>query len=490
MTEGQISSEGIEVFISYSHKDELLKDELEKHLSILKRQKLILTWFDRKIGAGEEWMGQIDEHLDSSQIILLLISADFLASDYCYDIEMTHAMERHESGEARVIPIILRPVDWKDAPFGKLQALPTNAEPVVSKKWGSTDEAFVDITKGLRDAIGSFTPKNPASANSKTAPNGSLKNIIVDQMHRGDYTTINAAIAAAAPGSRILVRSGVYDEGLIIDKPLEIVGDGYSGDVVIRATGKSAILFEATRGKISNLTLRQNGGGSSHGVNIALGCLELMGCDITSDSGVCIGVHGTAYPKIIGNRIHNGKDGGIYVYENGQGIIENNDVYGNANTGVYISDGGNPIVKSNKIHDMKSTGVDVVRKGQGIIEDNDIYGNVHSGIWISSEGNPIVKKNRIYNGESSGIDINRNGLGLIEDNDIYGNAKGGIDIKSGGNPLVRHNRINKNNYWAFFIVDKGAGKIEDNDIRCNELGAWSISEDSEPLVRRARNLEK
>ena len=109
---------------------------------------------------GEEWKGQIDEHLDSAQIILLLISADFLASNYCYDIEMKHAMERHESGEARVIPIILQPVDWKDAPFGKLQALPTNAEPVVSKKWGSTDEAFVDITRGLREAIGSF-PKIP-----------------------------------------------------------------------------------------------------------------------------------------------------------------------------------------------------------------------------------------------------------------------------------------------------------------------------------------
>lgn len=133
MDNGQISSEGIEVFISYSHKDELLRDELERHSSILKRQKIISTWHDRKIGAGDDWKGQIDDHLDSAQIILLLISADFLASDYCYDIEMNRAIERHEFGEARVIPIILRPVDWKGAPFGKLQALPKNAEPVISK---------------------------------------------------------------------------------------------------------------------------------------------------------------------------------------------------------------------------------------------------------------------------------------------------------------------------------------------------------------------
>ena len=83
MANGQISSEGIEVFISYSHKDEELRDELEKHLSILKHLKLISTWNDRKIGAGEEWKGQIDEHLNSAQIILLLISADFFASEYC-----------------------------------------------------------------------------------------------------------------------------------------------------------------------------------------------------------------------------------------------------------------------------------------------------------------------------------------------------------------------------------------------------------------------
>lgn len=148
-----LSSNNLEFFISYSHKDALLRDELETHLSILKRQGLILIWHDRKIGAGDEWKQKIDEHLNSSQIILLLISADFLASDYCYDIEMKRAMERHESGEARVIPIILRPVDWKDAPFGKLQALPTNAEPVIGKKWGCIDEAFMDIAKGIRKTI-------------------------------------------------------------------------------------------------------------------------------------------------------------------------------------------------------------------------------------------------------------------------------------------------------------------------------------------------
>jgi hypothetical protein len=151
MADEQIFSEGIEVFFSYSHKDEPLRDELEKYLSKLKRQKLISAWYDRKIGAGVEWKGQIDGHLDSARIILLLISADFLSSDYCYDIEMKRAMERHESGEARVIPIILRPVDWRGAPFGALQALPSNAIPIVL--WKSRNRAFLNITNGIRNVI-------------------------------------------------------------------------------------------------------------------------------------------------------------------------------------------------------------------------------------------------------------------------------------------------------------------------------------------------
>ncbi|HWS87418.1 MAG TPA: tetratricopeptide repeat protein [Pyrinomonadaceae bacterium] len=141
-------TEPLELFYSYSHRDEDLRDKLETHLSMLKRQKVINQWHDRGILAGEEWGGEIDEHLKAADIILLLVSADFLASDYCYDIELKLAMERHEKSEARVVPIILRPCDWSGAPFGKLQALPKNAKPVTT--WPNQDEAFTDIAKGIR----------------------------------------------------------------------------------------------------------------------------------------------------------------------------------------------------------------------------------------------------------------------------------------------------------------------------------------------------
>ncbi|CAN5906184.1 hypothetical protein BH20PSE1_BH20PSE1_14280 [soil metagenome] len=149
MTEG--GGAPIHLFYSYSHKDEKLRNQLETHLALLRRQGLIHQWHDRRIGAGQEWAGAIDVNLESAQIILLLVSADFIASDYCYEKEMARAIERHEAGEARVIPVILRAVDWKDAPFAKLQALPKDGKPVTA--WADRDAAWLDVAQGIRKAV-------------------------------------------------------------------------------------------------------------------------------------------------------------------------------------------------------------------------------------------------------------------------------------------------------------------------------------------------
>jgi len=143
-----MASEAVEVFISYSHKDEALRQELDAHLKILERQGHISAWHDRKILPGDEWDGEISTYLEQADLILLLVSSDFIASDYCWNIEITRAMARHEVGEAIVVPIILRPVEWKDAPFSKLQAMPKNAKPVIT--WDQKDLAFAEIASGLR----------------------------------------------------------------------------------------------------------------------------------------------------------------------------------------------------------------------------------------------------------------------------------------------------------------------------------------------------
>jgi hypothetical protein len=139
------------LFFSYSHADENLRDMLEKHLTALKHQGLIDTWHDRRINAGTELHGEIDKNLNTAEIILLLVSADFIASKYCYDVEMSRAIERHNAGEARVIPVILRACDWHDTPFGKLMATPKDGKPIVS--WTDIDEAFLDIVTSIKKVL-------------------------------------------------------------------------------------------------------------------------------------------------------------------------------------------------------------------------------------------------------------------------------------------------------------------------------------------------
>lgn len=147
----------IEVFISYSHKDDDLREELVTHLANLKRQGKITAWHDRAIEAGEEWEDQIKDKLETAGIILLLVSPPFMASDYCYDIEMQRAVERHDAGTARVIPIILRPCDWQGSPFSKLQVVPKDAKPVT--QWNDRDAAFLDIVQNIRRAVDSLAKK-------------------------------------------------------------------------------------------------------------------------------------------------------------------------------------------------------------------------------------------------------------------------------------------------------------------------------------------
>lgn len=143
----------IEIIFCYAREDDKLRQNLEKQLRALKRQGLINVWYDRQINSGIEWKYEVDRHFNTANIILLLISSDFMDSDYCYSVEMKHAMERHRHGDARVIPVILRPTLWQGAPFGKLQALPPDAIPVVNRKWRSQDEAFFTIAKGIKKVV-------------------------------------------------------------------------------------------------------------------------------------------------------------------------------------------------------------------------------------------------------------------------------------------------------------------------------------------------
>jgi len=151
----------VKLFFSYSHKDEYLRDELEIHLSALKRQGIIFTWHDRRISPGDEFNNEISEYLEEANIILLLVSPYFIDSDYCYEIEMKRAMVRHKEGAAIVVPVILHPCDWHDMPFGKLLACPKDGKPI--SKFPNMHDAFLDVTKAVKTAVTKLRPGISAS---------------------------------------------------------------------------------------------------------------------------------------------------------------------------------------------------------------------------------------------------------------------------------------------------------------------------------------
>jgi WD40 repeat protein len=148
----------VKIFFCYAHEDERLLNKLKSHLSPLRRQRLIEIWHDRDISAGLKWEKEINKNLNEADIILLLISPDFMDSDYCYGKEMQRALERDQRGEARAIPVILRPVYWQSV-LGTLQALPRDGQPIISTSWHTEDEAFLNVVNGIRKVIEDLIPK-------------------------------------------------------------------------------------------------------------------------------------------------------------------------------------------------------------------------------------------------------------------------------------------------------------------------------------------
>ena len=157
----------VSLFYSYAHEDEPLRDELAGHLKILERRGLIQAWHDRQIRPGQAWDQAIDQHLSTADLVLLLVSKDFIGSDYIWGVELAQTMKRQQARQCEVVPIIVRavdidPSDADDLPFLKLQGLPPDLKPVTS--WANRDEAWTQVAKGLRATVNAIRARRPAAA--------------------------------------------------------------------------------------------------------------------------------------------------------------------------------------------------------------------------------------------------------------------------------------------------------------------------------------
>lgn len=514
---------------------------------------------DKKdIGWGENWKKRVEQGLDAATFLIPILTPSYFQSEPCreeYEIfkEREKQLGRNDlilsiyyvecdeiadSAVCRSDPWFIDVSERQYEDWCNLRLKSLNSSTV--------RYALERLAKQIKQAIKGVTPqlilpdiestieKSMGKAVAQPVRPEEITTHIVDSMQQGDFVTISEAIAAAGSGDRVIIRHGCYTEGLVVNKSLEIVGEGGPGDVVVEAEGCNTIIFKTNMGIMRNLTVSQSGGGNWYAVNIIQGQLVLEDCDITSQSLACIAIHNEANPTIRRNRIHDGKRSGIIMYDNALGTIEDNDIFGNALAGIQISggsnlivrcnrihdqkgsgvlmyanslgtieyndifangyagvaikDGGNPTVRHNRIHDQKESGVFVYENGLGTIEDNDIFGNGYACVAVREGGNPTVCRNNIHDGKQSGIHVYKNGLGTIEGNDIFGNVYAGVAIRDGGNPTVRSNRINRNGYEAVWVYRNGSGIFEENDLRDNGMGAWSIEKGCK--VKRARNKVK
>lgn len=269
----------MKAFISYSHKDADALDRLHTHLAMLRREGAIEAWFDREILAGGELDATITSQLESSELVLLLVSPDFLASDYCVEREMQRALERHAAGDARVVPIIIEPCDWKASPLRHLKALPRDAKPV--SEWTNQNNAYLDVVNEIRRILCSDNQPDVGAAPMATAAatdggTGARRYRVkrdFDEIDRSDFRT--AAFRS--------VRS--YFERAIAE--IDSIDDLRGRFVVLTETSFTCTLVNKVRDRgVAHITVHCRG--SSHGFSDIFYSFSENAADNTANGGFSI----------------------------------------------------------------------------------------------------------------------------------------------------------------------------------------------------------
>ena len=463
-------------FLSYVHFDDdhnhgritTLRERLEGEIETLYGRPVRILQDRTGIGWGEPWERWIEDGLDSVAFLIPVVTPKYFQSDYCRaEFERFRERERQLGREDLILPIYFVDADEVNEEAARAtdpiavelhrrqyaDCRDLRHESLTSAAAGRRLEGMARKIKAAlpplpgrpsrprrRPAPTDSAPSAPVSEQTSPSSRNEPTTVTVDGMGRGDYTSLVDAVRAAQAGTRILVRPGLYTGGIVLDKPLEIVGDGPLAEIEVVATGEDVLRFETTMGRVSGLTIKQRGG-DAYGVNIAQGRLILESCDITSEGLSCVAVHSGADPVVRGNRIHDGKDGGVFVYEEGRGTYEDNDVFANAKAGFGVATGADPVVRGNRVHDGEQAGVFVYEEGRGTYEDNDVLANTYAGFVVATGADPVVRGNRISANGYEGVWVYKGGKGTYERNHLWDNKYGPWRIGSTAGEVTRLGNI-------------------------------------------------
>lgn len=314
--------------------------------------------------------------------------------------------------------------------------------------------------------------------------------LVVSKQTNADCRTIQEAIDLAQPGWQILVRPGLYIEDLIINKPVEILGEGEAQEIVIQSSESNCLLMKTDYAVVRNLTLQGNVGHQEDRnfvVNIPKGQLILEDCYINTSSLSTIVIHGFETNPIIRRcQISAGKENGIWIHTQAQGIVENCSIFNHGLAGIKIENEAHPTIRHCKIYQGANSGVLVSQKGKGLIENCQIFSNINAGVEIRERGNPILSHCQIFEGKTSGLFIHTNGQGLIEDCEIFKNGLQGIAIEEKGNPVIYKCRIYQGKEHGILIYNNGKGIIKNCEIFKNGYAGVEIREGGNPFIYQCK----
>jgi len=336
-------------------------------------------------------------------------------------------------------------------------------------------------------ATQSQVQSNKKSQTASAAAN--QKTVVVSANGNGDFAQIGEALRNVAPNTRLMIRPGLYNESLIIDKNVEIVGDGEPEEIKIIATDSSCFQMRCEKATVRGLTLRGSGaryGRAFFAVDVPHGELLLEDCDINSDSLSCVAIHGAyANPLIKNCSIHDGADSGVYFFDNARGRIEDSDIYRSTNVGVAITNGANPTIKNCRIFEGDNGGVVVWQNGAaGEIENCEIFGHRLANVGVSDSANPTFRSCKIFGGRDSGVFVHQSGYGKFEDCAVHDNRKAEVVIIEKSNPVLRRCAIYNGTNSGVFVDNKARAAIESCNIYDNSDAGVSVHGESAATIRR------
>jgi parallel beta-helix repeat protein len=482
----------------------------------------------RDIKWGDHWREEILESLAEAYFLIPVITPGYFVSEPCRE-EYEAFRQRQErmkplEGGGLVLPIYyvetdemsdpawregnawaeeLCSVQWADWRLLRLEPWESRAPNVAVEKMARQFKDRIKAMGALRPPGGPpvVSPaKTPAARSTPAAearpaamqpqvgaaPLPHRRELVVDAAGKAAFTSIGDALRTAGSDDIVLVKPGTYREAIVLDKSITLIGDGLRDAIVIESHDGNTLRSTAPFGRVANLTFRQTGETTFYCVAMAAGQITLEQCDV-SGAGGGVAVYGSASPTLVRNRIHDCRGAGIFVYEDGRGTFEDNDVFANTLAGIEVRDSGDPTVRRNRIHDGKGSGILVHNNARGTFEDNDVSANALTGIQVARAADPIVRRNRFHEAkQGGGIFVYENGRGTFEDNEIFANALAGIQVQEGADPAVRRNRIHDGKSAGILVHTNGRGTFEDNDVWANVLAGVQVATGADPTVRRNR----